>query len=171
MKEKLKKIWFVLLVVSVLLQTALTFFLLYRQSRSEMLDKIIFVLLLTYIFAFLIIVIVSFPSKKISHEAMVGYKRSQKSVKRILTLLMLVLSIINIVQAKGSGLEFTLSIIMIVYNLFVIYIDMKISRLKDKIYRKKKSAERKIKELQIQNWHKRNAEDKTNSKNDMENKE
>lgn len=140
---------FVLGIISTLAQTALTFFLLYRKSTSERLGQVIFILWLTYVIAFLVIVAMSFGSRKISPDAMQGYKRSQKAVKRILTLLMLVLSVVNLVNSKTGGVELGLAIAMIAYNLFVIYIDSKIAKISDKIARKKKKREREKKEAEI----------------------
>ena len=149
MKEKLKKIWFCLLVVSVLLQTALTFWLLYKKSTSKILSDVIIVLTIAYVLAFLLITALSLPNKKISREAMSGYKRSQKAVKRVLTFLMLVMSVMNFLTAGGSGLDFVFSIIMIIYNLIIIYIDMWISRIKDKFTKKTRKREREEKDARI----------------------
>ena len=85
-KDKLRVVLFLLSIVGTVAQTALTFYLLYNQSTSELLHKVVVVLLLTFLLSFLVIVVMSFHAKKISHEAMRGYKRTQKAVKRILTL-------------------------------------------------------------------------------------
>lgn len=148
-KRGIKTVLFVLAIISTLAQTALTFFLLYRKSTDERLSQIIFILWLAYLIAFLVIVIMSLGSRKISPEAMTGYKRSRKAVKRILTLLMLVLSMVNLINSKTGGVELVLSIAMIAFNFFVIYIDMKISQLTDKLARRKKKRERAKKEAEI----------------------
>ena len=148
-KGRLRAILFILSIVGTVAQTTLTFYLLYNQSTSELFHQVVVVLLLTFLLAFLVIVAMSFHAKKISHEAMRGYKRTQKAVKRILTLLMLVLSVVNIINARGSGLEFTLAIIMIIYNLIIIYIDMKITNFTDKIARKRKQKEREKREEEL----------------------
>ena len=152
MKEKLKAIWFTLLVVGTLFQTTLTFYLLYKKSENETLNKIIFVLLLAYVLAFLVIVAMSLGSKKISRDAMVGYKRSRKTIKRVLTLLMLVLSVINIFNSRGGGAEMVLSVAMIIYNLVLIYIDIKITKIKDGFARKRKQRERAAREAEIKTY-------------------
>jgi len=148
-KEKIKIAWFIMLIIGTIAQTVLTFYLLYRQSKSEFLNKVIFVLLITYVLAFMVIVLMSLHARKISPEAMRGFKRSQKSIKNILTLLMLVLAIINLVGSRGNMLELILSIIMLIYNLIVIYIDAKITKIADRIIRKKKKREREEREAEI----------------------
>ena len=149
MKQKIRAIWFIMVVLSVLAQTALTFFLLYNKATDSTLRDVIIVLTIAYILAFLLIAALSANSKKISREALGGYKRSQKVVKRVLTLLMLVMSVLNFVTAGGSGVEFILSIVLIVYNLIVIYIDTLISRIKDKFAKKRKKKERAEKEARV----------------------
>ena len=149
MKEKLKSIWFIMVVVSVLMQTALTFFMLYRKSTDKLLSDVIIVLTIAYILAFLLIAGLSLHSKKISREALGGYKRSQKVVKRVLTLLMLVMSVLNFLSAGGSGIEFIWSIILIVFNLIVIYIDSLVGKVKQVFIKKKKRKEREEKEARV----------------------
>lgn len=149
MKEKLKTIWFIMVVISVLAQTALSFLLLYKKAPNTLIGDIIIILTLTYIFAFLLIVFLSAYAKKISREAMQGYKRSLKVVKRVLTLLMLVVSIVNFLSAGGSGVDFIFSIILVIFNLIVIYIDILVSRVKEKFDKKSRSRERIKKDEQV----------------------
>lgn len=166
-KERVRSVWFFLLVVGTILQTALTFYLLYKQSSNETLNKVIFVLLLTYVFAFLVIVAMSFHAKKISKEAMRGFKRSQKTVKRVLTLLMLGISVVNLFVSRGSGLELTLSIIMIMYNLLLIYVDIKVAAIADKISRRRKQKQRAEKDALISAYRigdKRQSKERTDEK-------
>lgn len=148
-KEKLRSIWFTMVVFSVLSQTALSFFMLYKKATDKLMGDIIIVLTLTYILAFLLIAGLSLHAKKISREAMVGYKRSLKVTKRVLTLLMLVVSIMNIVTAGGGGLDFIFSIILVIFNLIIIYIDSLVSRVKDKFARKAKKREREEKNQKV----------------------
>ena len=148
-KEKLKTIWFIMVSLSVLSQTALSFFLLYKKAPDKLMGDIIIVLTLTYILAFLLIVALSAHAKKISREALGGYKRSLKVVKRVLTLLMLVVSIMNILSTGAGGLDFIFSIILVIFNMVVIYIDIIIGRIKDKFTRKAKARERKEKEARV----------------------
>lgn len=149
MKEKLKTIWFIMVVLSVLSQTALTFLLLYKKAPDKLFGDIIIILTITYILAFLLIVGLSAYSKKISREAMGGYKRSLKVAKRVLTLLMLVVSIMNIVSAGGGGADFVFSIILVIFNLVIIYIDIVVSKIKDKFERKARKREREKNEEKV----------------------
>lgn len=149
MKEKLKTIWFIMVVISVLAQTALSFLLLYNKAPNKLMGDIIIVLTLTYILAFLLIVGLSAHSKKISREAMGGYKRSLKVVKRVLTLLMLIISIMNLLGSGGGGLDFIFSIVLVVFNLVIIYVDILFSRVKDKFTRKARKRERQEKDAHV----------------------
>lgn len=142
MKNKFKIIFFIITIMSVLCQTALTFYLLYSSATAGIMKDVIIVITLMYVLAFLTIVILSFPNKKISREALVGYKRSQKSIKRVLTLLMLVISLINILNSNGSGLDLVFAIILLVVNVIIIYIDKKIENISDFFARKRKHCER-----------------------------
>lgn len=142
MKNKFKVIFFIITILSVLLQTALTFYLLYVNATTKIFKDIVIVLTIAYVLAFLLIVLLSLPNKKISREALAGYKRSQKTVKRVLKLLMLMVAIINILNARGSGLELAFSIILLIFNFIIIYIDKRIEKISDFFARKRKTRDR-----------------------------
>ena len=152
MKDKIKLVWFILFSVATLAQTALTFYLLYKKTDNAVLRDVILVVLIAYILAFLVIVGLSVPNKKISREASAGYKRSRKVMKRVLTLLILGLSVHNIMVSRGSGVEYALAVGVLVYNLVVILIEQKIQIIKDKFDRKKKKKEREKQNEKIKNY-------------------
>ena len=151
-ERKPSLILFIFKLISVIVGTMFTFYLLYRKTEDKTLQSIIFVVLLIYLFAFLIITLMSLPNRKISKDAMAGFKRYKKATKRILTLTILVLSVFNLVKSVGSGVDITLSILLIIYNLILMYVDVKINEIADKLERRRKRKEREKREKELREY-------------------
>lgn len=147
MIEKLKKMWFLITTIVVLLQTVVTFFFLYLKSESKVLSGIIVVLAGVYILAFLILAVMSAHAKKYSHEALSRFKRSQKTVKRFITLVMLAMNILFIINSRSG---FVLApIVMVLFNLLLLAIDFKMAEIAEKRARKKKQKLREKKQAEL----------------------
>lgn len=147
MINKLKRIWFLLTTILVLSQTFLTFLFLYRQAKEyKVLPKVVMVLALIYIVAFIVLMLMSLHAKKYSKEALSGYKRSQKAIKRFLNLVILSLNILYVINM--GGLVKLYPIVMLVFNVLLIIFDIKMAEIADKIERRKKKRQREKKERQ-----------------------
>lgn len=151
MIEKLKKMWFFITTIVVLLQTVVTFFFLYLKAKDEggsgVLLGVIFILACIYIFAFIVLALLSAPNKKYSHEAMGRFKRSRNMVKRLINLIMLATSIMLIFNSKSG---FVLApIIMVIFNLFLIILDFKMAEISEKRARKRKKKLREKREAEL----------------------
>jgi len=140
MIQKLKKFWFLLTTIVVLMQTAVTFGFLYYKSESPVLGSVIMVFAAGYILAFLVLCVMSAHSHRYSREAMHRFKTSQKAVRRILNLIMLAMNIVFIINSKSG---FVLApIVMVIFNFLLIVIDFKMAEIAEKRERRRKQKRR-----------------------------
>lgn len=150
-KRKGSRIIFGFTLVSILFQTILTFALLLKSTEENVgLSKITGVLFAVYLVAFVILTISSIGTRKYGKEGLNLYKSSMKWFKRIVKLLLVVISILNIFSAvKVDILALMWAIVLLVINLFLIALDFFISGVKFVVGRK------------VKKW-KRNRQDKLN---------
>lgn len=140
----LKKVWFTLVTLFVLFETALTFYFLYRSAEEyKVISTIVMVLSACYIGAFVILFIMSAHAKKYSKEALGGFKKSRKAIKRILNLIIVSLNIFYAISLDGA--EKIYPLILLGVNVLLIIFDFKMAEIADKLERKRKKKERLIK--------------------------
>jgi len=146
MIDKLKKLWFLLTTIIVLLQTALTFYFLYQEAKGYSIIKLaVSVLAVCYLAAFIVIAFMSRSKSKYSHEAMSSFKNSRKRVKRFLNLIILALNIIYLIRLDGVIKIYPVAMLFI--NIMLILFDIKMAEIADKKERKrKKKAKEKAKQ-------------------------
>ncbi len=141
--EKVKKqgnqIFFTITMVSLILQTVLTFVLLLNMESTPLIRKIVGILFGVFVVSFLILTLMSKSQKKYSRQALGAYKTAMKGVKYILKLTILAMSILNIVGAsKINVFALITSVFSLVLVILSIAIDFFVATVKHKISRKKK---------------------------------
>lgn len=139
-KRKGSRIIFGFTLVSILFQTILTFTLLLKSTEENArLSKITGVLFAVYLISFAILTISSVRTRKYGKEGLNLYKASMKWFKRIVKLLLVVISILNIFSAvKVDILALMWAIILLVVNVFLIALDFFVSGVKFVIGRRVK---------------------------------
>lgn len=144
-RKKGSRIIFGFTLLSMLFQTVLTFTLLLKSTEeNKTLTKITTIIFFVYVIAFVLLTLVSIRSRRYEKESISMYKTSMKWFKRMVKLLLVVLSIMNIVSAsKIDGFALVGAVVVLLINISLIALDIFISGVKYTIGRKYKKWKRK----------------------------
>ncbi len=131
-------------LISMLLQTVLTFKLLFETTaENKALARVTTIMFMIYVVAFALMVLFSIKQRKFEKESVSMYKGTMKWFKKIIKLLIVVISIVNIlVASKVDTVALIGAVALLLFNLFLISLDIFIDGVKFKIQRKIKKRKR-----------------------------
>ena len=132
-------------LVSIGFQTILTFSILKNSATNGLLSKITTILFIIFLASFVLVTAVGFINRSYNKTALGLYKNSMKVVKYVLKLLLIIISVLNIIQA--TRLDFVAlisSIFSLLLVILAIAFDVAVASVKHKWsrYRKRKRREK-----------------------------
>ena len=137
-------IFFCFTLISMLFQTVLTFTLLMKTTaESKILAKITTSMFVLYIIIFVCMTLMSVSQRRYEKESLHMYKGTMKWFKKLMKLIIVVLSIVNIMAASKVDKPALIGAVgLLLFNLFLISLDIFIDGVKYSIQRKIKKRKR-----------------------------
>lgn len=157
-KERISKLLFILSLISVAVQTVLTYTLLLGGIENQSLKTLTKSLFVWSVVLLGVMAIGAVVFNIYSRRVLKSYKRFTKAIKRILNLVIVLSSIMLVVVSGGSIFSLVSSIVILFINIILIIIDLKIAEISAKIERQKKKRRRIKSEKERQERIENNAE-------------
>ena len=144
-RKKGNRFVFAFTLISMIFQTVFTFVLLLETTEENaVLTKITTWLFIIYAISFIVMTMLSLRSRRYEKESVAVYRSSMKWFKRMIKLMLVVLSIMNIITAVKIDIFALISaVILLIVNIFLISLDFFVAGVKFKIRRKLKKWKQK----------------------------
>lgn len=144
-RKKGNRFVFAFTLISMIFQTVFTFVLLLETTEENaVLTKITTWLFIIYAISFIVMTMLSLRSRRYEKESVAVYRSSMKWFKRMIKLMLVVLSIMNIVTAVKIDIFALIgAVILLIVNIFLISLDFFVAGVKFKIRRKLKKWKQK----------------------------